>query len=67
MISTTDSYATTSRTLWDIDVTVIPNAVDIKRFNIHTDGKIIRDKYSCENEPLAFLLGDLFLTKVLEF
>ena len=41
VISTTDSYATTSRTLWDIDVTVIPNAVDISRFNVHNDCKII--------------------------
>ena len=59
VISTTDSYATTSRTLWDIDVTVIPNAVDISRFNVHNDGKIIRDKYSCENEPLGLFVGRL--------
>ena len=59
VISTTDSYATTSRTLWDIDVTVIPNAVDIKRFQPTNDGKIIRDKYSSDNEPLALFVGRL--------
>ena len=59
MISTTESYATTSRTLWDIDVTVIPNAVDINRFNLQNDGKVIRDKYSSENEPLALFVGRL--------
>ena len=42
VISTTESYATTSRTLWDVDVTVIPNAVDIKRFNLENKGNIIR-------------------------
>ena len=59
VISTTESYATTSRTLWDIDVTVIPNAVDINRFNLQNDGKVIRDKYSTENEPLALFVGRL--------
>ena len=59
VISTTESYATTSRTLWDIDVTVIPNAVDIHRFNLQNDGKVIRDKYSSEDEPLALFVGRL--------
>ena len=59
VISTTESYATTSRTLWDIDVTVIPNAVDIHRFNLQNDGKLIRDKYSSEDEPLALFVGRL--------
>ncbi len=59
VISTTESYATTSRTLWDIDVTVIPNAVDIHRFNLQNDGKVIRDKYSPEEEPLALFVGRL--------
>ena len=59
VISTTESYATTSRTLWDIDVTVIPNAVDIHRFKPENDGKIIRDKYAAEDEPLALFVGRL--------
>ena len=59
VISTTESYATTSRTLWDIDVTVIPNAVDIHRFNLQNDGKVIKDKYSSKDEPLALFVGRL--------
>ena len=59
VISTTESYATTSRTLWDIDVTVIPNAVDVNRFNPDIDGKIIRDKYALDDEPLALFVGRL--------
>ena len=59
VISTTESYATTSRTLWDTDVTVIPNAVDIKRFNLENKGELIRDKYSIRNDPLALFVGRL--------
>ena len=59
VISTTESYATTSRTLWDTDVTVIPNAVDIKRFNLENKGELIRDKYSIGNDPLALFVGRL--------
>ena len=59
VISTTESYATTSRTLWDTDVTVIPNAVDIKRFNLENKGEVIRDKYSLGNDPLALFVGRL--------
>ena len=59
VISTTESYATTSRTLWDTDVTVIPNAVDIKRFNLENKGEVIRDKYSIGNDPLALFVGRL--------
>jgi glycosyltransferase involved in cell wall biosynthesis len=59
VISTTESYATTSRTLWDIDVTVIPNAVDVHRFKPENEGKIIRDKYSTNDEHLALFVGRL--------
>ena len=59
VISTTESYATTSRTLWDIDVSVIPNAVDINRFKPENDGKIIKDKYSSIDEPLVLFVGRL--------
>ena len=59
VISTTESYATTSRTLWDIDVTVIPNAVDVHRFKPENEGKIIRDKYSTDDEHLALFVGRL--------
>ena len=59
VISTTKSYATTSRSLWDIDVEVVPNAVDIDRFHPRNDGRHIRDKYVNENESLALFVGRL--------
>ena len=40
-------------------MTVIPNAVDIDRFNPDIDGKIIRDKYALDDEPLALFVGRL--------
>ena len=59
VISTTNSYATTSRSLWDIDVDVVPNAVDIDRFNPQNKGDFIRDKFVEEDEPLALFVGRL--------
>ena len=59
VISTTKSYATTSRSLWDIDVEVVPNAVDVYRFHPNNEGEHIKDKYAKENEPLALFVGRL--------
>ena len=59
VISTTNSYATTSRSLWDVDVDVVPNAVDIDRFNPQNKGNFIRDKFVEEDEPLALFVGRL--------
>ncbi len=58
VISTTNSYASTSRSLWNIDVEVVPNAVDINRFNPENQGNFIREKYS-ENQPLGMFVGRL--------
>ena len=59
VISTTNSYATTSRSLWDIDVDVVPNAVDVNRFNPKNKGDFIRDKFAEGDEPLALFVGRL--------
>ena len=59
VISTTNSYATTSRSLWDIDVDVVPNAVDIDRFKPQNKGDFIRYKFVEEEEPLALFVGRL--------
>ena len=59
VISTTNSYATTSRSLWDIDVDVVPNAVDVNRFNPKNKGDFIRDKFVEGDEPLALFVGRL--------
>ena len=59
VISTTKSYAATSRSLWDINVEVVPNAVDVDRFHPNNEGEHIKDKYAKENEPLALFVGRL--------
>ena len=59
VISTTESYATTSRSLWDIDVSVVPNAVDTDRFRPENQGDFIRDKFAGNDEPLALFVGRL--------
>ena len=59
VISTTKSYAITSRSLWDIDVDVVPNAVDIDRFNPKNKGDFIREKYAKDGEPIALFVGRL--------
>ena len=59
VISTTNSYATTSRSLWDIDVDVVPNAVDINRFHPTNEGDFIREKYAAKDESLALFVGRL--------
>ena len=59
VISTTKSYATTSRSLWDVDVEVVPNAVDINRFHPRNQGSHIREKHANNQEPLALFVGRL--------
>jgi len=59
VISTTNSYATTSRSLWDIDVDVVPNAVDVNRFHPKNKGDFIRDKFVEGDEPIALFVGRL--------
>ena len=59
VISTTESYATTSRSLWNIDVDVVPNAVDVERFKPDNDGKVIREKYVDGDEPIVLFVGRL--------
>ena len=59
VISTTNSYATTSKSLWNIDVEVVPNAVDINRFHPTNKGDFIREKYAKKDEPLALFVGRL--------
>jgi N-acetyllactosaminide 3-alpha-galactosyltransferase len=43
VIATSNTYAATSRTVWNATPDVIPNMVDIERFNPGVDGSDIRD------------------------
>ena len=59
IISTTESYAATSRALWNRDVEVVPNAVDTERFHPSNRGDHIRERFAPDNEPLALFVGRL--------
>ena len=59
VIATTSSYAATSRLIWNVDVEVIPNAVDIQRFRPDLDGSSIRQKHGLTDEPMILFTGRL--------
>lgn len=59
IISTTDSYAATSRALWNREIKVVPNAVDTERFHPSNLGNHIRERFAPDNEPLALFVGRL--------
>jgi glycosyltransferase involved in cell wall biosynthesis len=44
VIATSNTYAATSRTVWNVTPVVIPNMVDDRRFNPRVDGREIRDR-----------------------
>ena len=59
IISTTESYAATSRALWNREVEVVPNAVDTDRFHPSNNGEHIRSRLSPDDQPLALFVGRL--------
>ncbi len=59
VIATTSSYAATSRLIWNIDVEVIPNAVDIQRFRPELEGGSIREKHGIGDDPMILFTGRL--------
>ncbi len=59
VIATTSSYAATSRLIWNVDVEVIPNAVDIQRFHPGLDGTSIREKHGLGDDPFILFTGRL--------
>jgi len=66
VICTTQSYAATSRSTWDRDVDVIPNAVDIKFFRPDIDGSRIRKQYNLQEKTVVMFLGRIVHHKGIE-
>ena len=61
IISTSESYAETSKTLqkYRKKVVVIPNGVDTERFNPRIDGSQVRARYNLEESKVILFVGAL--------
>lgn len=67
IIVTTATYAATSRALWRSSPAVIPNAVNIERFNPEVDGKNIREKHGIgEDDKVILFVGRIVGHKGIE-
>lgn len=67
VVVTTRTYAATSRAVWRYNPTVIPNAVDHRRFRPDVDGSRIRSTLSIPPEvPLVLLVGRIVPHKGIE-
>ncbi|MHB8584556.1 MAG: glycosyltransferase family 4 protein [Thermoplasmatota archaeon] len=59
IIATTKTYAATSRHIWGREVDVVPNPVDVERFNPENDGEEIRERLGLGGRPMALFVGRL--------
>ncbi len=67
VIVTTRTYAATSRAVWRHSPTVIPNAVDERRFRPENDGGPVREKLGiAAGHPLVLLVGRIVPHKGVE-
>lgn len=67
VIVTTRTYAATSRTVWRQNPVVIPNAVDVHRFDTGIDGLAVRKKLKIPPErPVVLLVGRIVAHKGIE-
>jgi glycosyltransferase involved in cell wall biosynthesis len=68
LIATTQTYAATSRSVWRLDPTVIPNAVDVERFHPKVRGDAARQRHGIgPEEPLILFVGRLVRHKGIEY
>lgn len=67
VIVTTKTYAATSRSVWRYNPVVIPNAVDVHRFNPEVDGSSIRTRLKIPpDRPIVLLVGRIVPHKGVE-
>ncbi len=67
VVVTTRTYAATSRSVWRYNPVVIPNAVDIHRFNPDIDGMAVRARLKIPaDRPVALLVGRIVAHKGIE-
>ena len=63
----TETYAATSRVLWNHHPTVIPTGVDLEKFHPDVDGSQIREKICPEGQRLVMFVGRLMFHKGIEY
>lgn len=67
VVVTTRTYAATSRSVWRYNPTVIPNAVDHRRFRPDVDGSAVRTRLRIPADaPLVLLVGRIVPHKGVE-
>lgn len=68
VIVTTRTYALTSRSVWQANPTVIPNAVDHRRFRPDVDGSSVRRSLNLpEDRSIVLVVGRIVPHKGLEY
>ena len=63
VLVTTETYAATSRAIWQSHAKVIPLGVDIERFNPRNKGDKVREKYGLGDEKVVMFVGRLAFHK----
>lgn len=67
VIVTTRTYAATSRAVWRHSPVVVPNAVDVHRFDPTLDGTAVRDRLRIRKDrPVVLLVGRIVPHKGIE-
>ena len=67
VVVTTRTYAATSRAVWRYNPTVIPNAVDHRRFSPEADGSGVRERWKIPpGVPVVLLVGRIVPHKGVE-
>ncbi|MDG6221252.1 MAG: glycosyltransferase family 4 protein [Candidatus Thermoplasmatota archaeon] len=68
VIVTTPSYAATSRRVWNVSPSVVPNAVNAKNFNPKRDGSEIREAMGIKpDQYMVLFVGRLVPHKAVQF
>lgn len=68
VITTTRSYGATSRTVWQEDARIIPNAVDAETFNPDVSGTRVREKHGIKDDDKVVLyIGRIVYHKGLQY
>ena len=63
VLAETETYAATSRAIWNTHAKVIPPGVDIERFNPRIKGDSIRERYGLGDSKVVLFVGRLTFHK----
>jgi len=63
VLAETETYAATSRAIWNSHAKVIPPGVDIERFNPKNNGQAIRERFGLGSSKIVMFVGRLTFHK----